>query len=101
MQLDDAFSSWIRIGRSDSEIQIRVQEVSWPQVHTPTTRWLVAATLPIDANEEAVASAVKQLLGDPQYFGLCVECNERFLRCHMWEDEICQGCAAGNHGVVF
>lgn len=90
-------NEWLRLGRSETEIQIRVQEIHWDGPATPVLSWTLVASLPVSAAESEIVEALKHVLTDRRYFGFCIECNEWHLRGHMWEDEICQGCS----GVVF
>ncbi len=92
---------FIRIEKTQNEIQILVHEIRWQGPHTPIHTWVVGKSLPDTASEAEIEEATAGILEDDGYFRVCNECGERKATGRMLDESICQGCAQTNHGVVF
>ena len=97
----ELLKEFIRVKRTEKEVQILVGEIRWDGPHTPTSTWEVATTLPGTASEAIIERSAAGLLEDPCYFLTCYECGERKPHGWMNGDCLCQACAQTNHGVVY
>ncbi len=91
---------FIRIEKTQNEVQIRVHEIRWQGPHSPIHTWEVAESLPNTASESEVENATVSILRDDRYFRACLECGERKPLGWMQNDWSCQECAVVKHGVV-
>ena len=91
---------FIRIEKTQNEVQILVHEIRWEGPHTPVSTWVIGSSLPDTASEADVEKATARILEDDGYFQVCNECVERKPLGWMHDGRICQGCAVANHGVV-
>jgi hypothetical protein len=91
---------FIRIEKTQNEVQILVHEIRWEGPHTPIHTWAVGKSLPATASEAEIEEATARILEDPRYFLTCNECGERKPHGWMHDGRICQECAVTNHGVV-
>jgi hypothetical protein len=91
---------FIRIEKTQNEVQILVHEIRWDGPHTPIHTWAVGKSLPATASEADVEKATARILEDDGYFQVCNECGERKPHGWMHDGRICQGCSVANHGVV-
>ena len=92
---------FIRIEKTQNEVQILVHEIRWDGPHTPIHTWAVAESLPNTASEAEIEEAKAGILEDPRYFRTCPECGERKPLGWMLNESLCQECAQANHGVVY
>jgi hypothetical protein len=82
-------------------IAIRVRTISWPEPHTPTSRWRTISRLPKTARPEEIATARHELLNNPKFFQICTMCHERNPRGWMLDENICQSCGETHLGVCY
>lgn len=101
LNLSELVKKFIRIKKTNQQIQILVCMISWSGPHSPVSQWECAAELPATATDSDIENAIKQTLEDQSYFKICVECNESNIVGHMHDGRICQGCAQKNHGVMY
>ena len=92
---------FIRIEKTQNEVQILVHEIRWDGPHTPIHTWAVGKSLPATASEVEIEKATASILEDPRYFLTCHECGERKPHGWMLNGSLCQGCAQANHGIVY
>ena len=92
---------FLRIERGAGRVRILVCEIHWDGPADFSSVWVVGRDLSGTATGVEVEAAASKLLEDDQYFRVCSECNERKPDGWMHDEQICQGCAAANHGVVF
>ena len=97
----ELIEEFFEIERAKEAIRILVQKISWDGPHTPVSNWSEAKVLPPEASEESIQQSITELLNDPQYFGMCTECNERNPNGWMQGRSLCQSCAEKNHGIVY
>lgn len=97
----ELLKEFVRVERTETEVQILVREIRWDGPHTPIHTWEVAKNLPATASKATVKSAVAGLLEDPRYFLTCHECRQRKPLGWMQGDCLCQQCAQTNHGIVY
>ena len=81
--------------------RILVEKISCDGPHTPVSKWSEAKVLPPDTSKESIQQSITELLKDPQYFGMCTECDKRNPYGWMLSKNLCKSCAEKNHGVVF
>ena len=91
---------FVRVERTEKEVQIFVREIRWEGPHTPISTWVIFTSLPDTASEVAIEKATARILEDDGYFQVCNECGERKPLGWMHDGTICQGCAVANHGIV-
>ncbi len=96
----ELLKEFIRIEKTQNEVQILVHEIRWQGPHTPIHKWVVGRSLPATASESEIENATVGILRDDRYFRACLECGERKPHGWMHDGRICQGCAVANHGVV-
>jgi len=92
---------FIQVKRTPQKIEILVCKIGWEGPHTPFPKWVVAETFPVEASEDKIQDAAKGMLENTKYFLACIECGERNPIGWMHEENLCQGCASTNHGVVY
>ena len=96
----ELFKEFIRIEKTQNEVQILVREIRWQGPHTPIHEWTVRHSLPATASEAEIDNAAARILEDHRYFRTCPECSEK--KPFGWNDgSICQRCAEVNHDVVY
>jgi len=96
----ELFKEFIRIEKTKSGVQILVCEIEW-DCQTPISKWVAYKEFPADTSETEIQNVAAGILEDSRYFRFCEECRERHLVGQMHDDRICQGCAAGNHGIIY
>ena len=101
MNHTELLKEFIRIEKTQNEVQILVHEIRWQGPHTPIHTWAVGKSLPDTASEAEIEEATASILEDPRYFLTCHECGERKPIGWMLDQSICQECAQTNHGVVY
>ena len=92
---------FIRIEKTQTEVQIRVHEIRWQAPDSPIHTWTVRKSLPAKASESEIENATVGILRDDRYFRACLECGERKPLGWMLNQRLCQECAQANHGVVY
>ena len=92
---------FIRIEKTQNEVQILVHEIRWDGPHTPVHTWAAGKILPATASEADVEKATAHILEDDGYFQVCNECGERKPLGWMLNESLCQRCAQANHSVVY
>jgi len=92
---------FIRIEKTQNEVQILVHEIRWEGPHTPIHTWAVGNRLSATASETEIENATAGILEDDGYFRVCNECGERKPLGWMLDEDICQGCAQAKHGIVY
>ena len=96
----ELLKEFIRIEKTQNEVQIRVHEIRWQGPHTPIHTWAVGKSLPATAAKSEIENAAARILENPRYFRTCAECGQRKPLGWMQKDRICQECAVVNHGAV-
>ncbi len=91
---------FVRVEKTQDEVQILVHEIRWQGPHTPIHTWAVGESLPAAASESEIENATDSILRDDRYFRSCLECGERKPLGWMQNDWSCQECAVVKHGVV-
>jgi len=92
---------FVRVERTEKEVQILIREIRWEGPHTPIHTWAVGKTLLATASEAEIENATASILEDHRYFRDCDECGERKPVGWMLNESLCQECAQANHGVVY
>ena len=92
---------FIRIEKTQNEVQILVHEIRWEGPHSPIHSWAVGKSLPATASEAEIEKATASILEDGGYFQVCNECDERKPIGWMHDGRIRQGCAQTSHCVVY
>ncbi|HIF94373.1 MAG: hypothetical protein ABGX04_00140 [Myxococcales bacterium] len=92
---------FLRIERGGGGVRLLVCEIHWDGPGNSVSAWVVDQHLPGTATDAEVNTAASGILEDNQYFRVCAECNERNPLGWMHEEQICQGCAVANHGIVY
>jgi hypothetical protein len=101
MDHESANSLYTDVTRGPDGVDIMVCDVTWEETHTPSYKWIRVTQLPGSATEEAIGKALQDLAKNPKYFGTCATCNTHKPVGFMWADDVCQGCASNEHGIVF
>lgn len=97
---DDAIiTEYIAVEEGGTFTVIWVGTVQWSS-QTPSTEWVVAEEIQGTPRAESISLAVHRILNSRRFFAICQECGERIPQGCMHDDDICQGCAEKNHGVV-
>jgi hypothetical protein len=102
MHEDELREEFVRLEeRPDGRCDVLIQVIHWPHPHTPSAEWVLWKRLhePGSGTEREVIA--RQALKDERFFGTCKECGERNPKGWMHSASLCQGCAQGNHGVVY
>ncbi len=92
---------FIRIEKTQNEVQILVHEIRWDGPHTPIHTWAVGKSLPATASEAEIDKATARILEDGSYFQVCNQSGERKPLGWMLDESICQECAQTSHGIVY
>ncbi len=97
----ELLKEFIRIEKTQNEVQIFVRKIRWQGPHTPIHTWAVGKRLPATASEAEIEEATAGILEDDGYFQVCLECGERKPLGWMLNESLCQECTQANHGVVY
>ncbi len=97
----ELLKEFIRIEKTQNEVQILVHEIRWQGPHSPIHTWAVGKSLPDTASEAEIEEATASILEDHRFFRVCLECGERKPLGWMNDERICQGCAQTHHGIVY
>jgi hypothetical protein len=92
---------FVRVEKTQNEVQILVHEIRWDGPHTPIHTWAVGKSLPATASKTEIENATAGILEDGGNFRTCNECGERKPLGWMLNGSLCQECAQANHGVVY
>ena len=93
MDDEELIKQFIRTERGEDRIEITVCEIEWPTPSEPVSHWTCVSLLPLDASEAQVDTAVRSVLTDSRFFGVCATCRERNPNGWMHDDTVCQGCS--------
>lgn len=85
----------------DGQTRVEVAVVLWEGPHRPRTWWTEFEAWSEDPGEETVMAARRRALDESGCFAVCRMCGERNNVGHMFEDDVCQGCAERHLHVVF
>ena len=91
MDDEELIKQFIRTERGEDGVVITVCEIEWPTPSEPVSHWTVVSLLPLDASEAQVDKAVRSVLVDSRFFGVCATCRERNPNGWMHDDTVCQG----------
>jgi len=93
-------NQFIRITRFNDTVEIQVCMIKWPHPHTPKSTWHTIHKLDGFTSQEVIDELVEKIFLDKRYFKICNECDQRNPIGHMHSNNVCQGCAEQNHGIV-
>ena len=93
MDDEELIKQFIRTERGEDGVEITVCEIEWPTPSEPVSHWTVVSQLPLDASEAQIDTAVRAVLVDSRFFGVCATCRERNPNGWMHDDTVCQGCS--------
>ena len=93
MDDEELIKQFIRTERGEDGVEITVCEIEWPTPSDPVSHWTVMSQLPLDASEVQIDTAVRSVLVDSRFFGVCAPCRERNPNGWMYDDTVCQGCS--------
>ena len=93
MDDEQLIKQFIRTERGEDAVEIAVSEIEWPTPDWPVSHWTVVTQLPLDASEAQIDTAVRAVLVDPRFFGVCATCRERNPNGWRHDDTVCQGCS--------
>ena len=77
MDDEELIKEFIRAERGEDVVEVTVREIEWPTPDRPVSHWTVVSRLPLDASEAQVDTAVRAVLVDSRFFGVCATCRER------------------------
>ena len=90
---EELIKQFFRTERVEDGVEITVCEIEWPTPSEPVSHWTFVSRLPLDASEAQVDKAVRSVLVDSRFFGVCATCRERNPNGWMHDDTVCQGCS--------
>ena len=93
MDDEDLIKQFIRTERGEDGVVGTVCEIEWPTPSEPVSHWTIVSLLSLDASEAQVDRAVRSVLVDSRFFGVCATCRERNPNVWMHDDTVCQGCS--------
>ena len=93
MDDEELIKQFIRTERGEDGVEITVCEIEWPTPSEPVSHLTVVSQWPLDASEVQIDTAVRAVLVDSRFFGVCVTCRERNPNGWMHDDTVCQGCS--------
>ena len=91
MDDEELIKQFIRTERGEDGVVITVCEIEWPTPSEPVSHWTIVSLLSLDASEAQVDRAVRSVLVDSRFFGVCATCRERNPNGWMHDDTVCQG----------
>lgn len=100
MNDQELIKDFIKIEKNPDCINFLVCQITW-DLHTPISKWKIAAKTPADISSTAIKQQIAQILNNQRYFNICQECGERNPCGWMHDQHICQSCAENNHGVLY
>lgn len=89
-----------RLERTTEGWRLLVAAVEWDG-HMPSVRWRVYRRWKREPNSEQIERARAACLRNRGYFRFCRLCGRHFLLGHMFDREMCHGCAERELGVAF
>jgi len=98
---DDLRADFIRVDGKPSKTRIMVRTIDWRGPHTPEERWVSACDIAPDASEQEIEGAIRAVLEDARFFGVCIRCGKKNPVGWMHSETICQSCAERHLGVVY
>ena len=101
MKNSDSIKKYVRVEETKHSVQILVCKIGWDGPAEMITKWEFGKNLQSGASETEIEQAVAGIIDDPRFFKLCSDWGEHKPVGLMWENQICQGCAAANHGIIF
>jgi hypothetical protein len=101
MTKEELIEEFITVHRLEDRIEIWVETIGWNGPHTPVPDQELGNTLKAESSESEVVEAIAVLLKNPDFFGLCKECEEYNPAGWMVYDDVCQSCGTENHGIVY
>ena len=93
MDDEELIKQFIRTERGEDGVVITVSEIEWPTPDWPVSHWTFVSLLPLDVTEAQVDRAVRSVLADSRFFGVCATRRERNPNGWMHDDTVCQGCS--------
>ena len=90
---EELIKQFIRTERGEDGVVITVCEIEWPTPSEPVSHWTIVSLLSLAASEAQVDRAVRSVLVDSRFFGVCATCRERNPNGWMHDDTVCQGCS--------
>ena len=97
----DRIKKYIQVNKTKSGVQILVRKIGWDGPTEMISKWEVENYFKIGVSETEIEQAVERIIKNGRFFRLCSDCGEYKPVGLMWENYICQGCAAANHGIIF
>ena len=76
-------------------------KIEWDGPSEMISKWEIGKSFQTVVPATEIEQAVAGIIDDPRFFKLCSDCGEHKPVGLMWENQICQGCAAANHGIIF
>ena len=93
MDDEELIKQFIRTERGEDAVEIAVSEIEWPTPDWPVSHWTFVSWLPLDVTEAQVDRAVRAVLVDSRFFGVCATCRERNPNGWMHDATVCQSCS--------
>ena len=93
MDDEQLIKQFIRTERGEHGVVITVSEIEWPTPDWPVSHWTFVSLLPLDVTEAQIDRAVRSVLADSRFFGVCATCRERNPNGWMHDDAVCQSCS--------
>ena len=93
MDDEELIKQFIRTERGEDGVVITVSEIEWPTPDWPVSHWTFVSWLPLDVTEAQVDRAVRAVLVDSRFFGVCATCRERNPNGWMHDATVCQSCS--------
>ena len=75
--------------------------VRWPHPHTPELEWITVRRWKTPPDAARLARARKAVLAQRRFFLTCSICHQVQNIGHMHGDDVCQGCASRESGVLY
>ncbi|MHB9132347.1 MAG: hypothetical protein ACYDBB_14830 [Armatimonadota bacterium] len=98
---EELISEFMRERLEDGMTILEVAVVRWDGPHTPYLHWRKLRTWRRPPTPEMIETAQQKAFANPKFFQRCEHCHERCNAGHMCIDDICQGCAERDFGIVF
>ena len=93
MDDEELIKQFIRTERREDGVVITVSEIEWPTPDWPVSHWTFVSWLPLDVTEAHLDRAVRAVLVDSRFFGVCATCRERNPNGWMHDATVCQSCS--------
>lgn len=95
-----SLKEYMKVERSD-RVRLQVCFISWPNSSTPEPIWRTVRSLSKGAGEQEVQTAIDLLIQQGRFIKLCKACKQLNVNGHMFDKDLCQGCASDVLGVVY